>query len=43
MNLRRDTNLELSKRWEYWSAYRFLQYFKQTDDLLISDTECLCC
>jgi len=35
MTLRRVTNLELSKTWEWWSC-RFPQYCEQMEELLVS-------
>jgi len=37
--LRRVTNLELSKRWEWWSTCRFTQYFEQLEETLLSAIE----
>jgi len=39
MNLR-VINLELSKRWKWWSLCRFPWYFEQMEELLLSDIEC---
>jgi len=40
MTVRRVTNLELSKRWDWWSTCRFPQYFQQMEELLVSAIGC---